>query len=89
MSSTSTCDCDNVSEYLRLTLKVVIDQKSLKSPGKNKKKSIVNRLFLYTPSKEKKKRKIGFLRESVAYPVLITAETPPPPTPRISTGGRA
>ena len=31
--------------------------------------------------------KNGFLRESVAYPVLITAETPPPP--RISTGGRA
>ena len=30
------------------------------------------------------------LRESVAYPVLITAETPPPPPPpRISTGGRA
>ena len=32
----------------------------------------------------------AFLRESVAYPVLITAETPPPPPPpRISTGGRA
>ena len=35
-------------------------------------------------------KKYTLLRESVAYPVLITAETsPPPPPPRISTGGRA
>ena len=29
------------------------------------------------------------LRESVAYPVLISAATPPTPPPRNSAGGRA
>ena len=44
-----------------------------------------------TQNKKNKYRTIKnlFLRESVAYPVLITAATPNPPTLRISTGGRA